>query len=515
MATPLEGPNPLRPYYVPPSVSSSRSIGQNGTHAAGLGSRQPSASTNSSGSSARNILADMDYSDYISDSSPSIRTMTKGLVEQAIWKYTSVFLAQPFDVAKIVLQVQMAGSKKQSSVKSGLEEDMRKRPGKYRHDRYESYDVRLTKTQLPSDDSDLDSPSYFTPSAPVAHTPTKSSRRRRGRSPPQSDGVPRVRTPQSPPSKTSSSPHVLDLKSPSSVLAAISSIWAAEGSWGIWKGTNSTYVHSILLSTITSFVRSFFSAFLALPDPGLFFTSTPTFPYAGGIDVLSSPSPFASLTVAVSAAGIAGVILAPIDIARTKLILTPSTHLPRSIIATLKSLPSWTLPFSIAPTTVLHSTLPTLISASTPLFFRSKMGIDPLITPNLYAIATFGGQVLELGIKLPIETVLRRGQIEVAKSVRRGEDLPTVVECGPYKGLFGTMHSIIYEEGETGGPAELVKGTTGAPAMKASKVGQDRKKRKGQGFEGLWRGWRVGMWGLIGVWGAATLGGAGGKGGEF
>lgn len=133
----------------------------------------------------------------------------------------------------------------------------------------------------------------------------------------------------------------------------------------------------------------------------------------------------------------------------------------------------------------------------------------------MYSIATFVGQAFELGVKLPIETVLRRGQMEVARSTTKGKEMHTIVEVGPYKGLFGTMHSIVYEEGERGAPAELVKGTAGAPAMKAGKLGQDRKRRKGQGFEGLWRGWRVGIWGLVGVWGAATLGGAGGKGGEF
>jgi fusion and transport protein UGO1 len=239
------------------------------------------------------------------------------------------------------------------------------------------------------------------------------------------------------------------------------------------------------------------------------------FTYAGGLDVLSSSSPLASLAVAVSAAGIAGIILAPLDIARTKLILTPSTHPPRSILATMQTLPSWTLPFSIAPTAFLHSTLPTLISASTPLFLRSKLGIDPLLNPNLYAIGTFIGQVFELGVKLPIETVLRRGQMDVARSTTKGKEMQTMVEVGPYKGLFGTMHSIIYEEGERGVQTELVKGSAGAPGMKAGKLGQDRKKRKGQGFEGLWRGWRVGIWGLVGVWGAATWGGVGGKGGEF
>lgn len=105
--------------------------------------------------------------------------------------------------------------------------------------------------------------------------------------------------------------------------------------------------------------------------------------------------------------------------------------------------------------------------------------------------------------------------MDVAKSTSKGKEMQTVVEVGPYKGFFGTMHSIVYEEGERALSAELVQGTAGAPATKVGKLGQDRKKRKGQGFEGLWRGWRVGMWGLVGVWGAATLGGVSGKDGEF
>lgn len=505
MSAPREGPNPLRPYYIPPSVSPSGP--QNGTFATNAGSKHVSStSTNSFGSSARNILADMDYTDYIPESSPSSSAIVKGLVEQAIWKYTSIFLAQPFEIAKTVLQVQAGSQPQKSLAKEAFADDIRRRPGSYRRDSSEMFS---------DDESDPDSPSYFTSSAPLAHTPTRRSRTRRRHGSPEPDGVPRVHTPQLPPSKPHQSPHTLDLKSSSSVLAVLSSHWATEGPWGIWKGTNSTFIHSILLSTITSFVRSFFSAFMALPDPGLSFTAAPSLSYAGGLDILSSPSPWASLAVAVSAAGLAGVILAPLDIARTKLILTPSTHPPRSILSTLKSLPSWTLPFSITPAAILNSTIPTLISASTPLFLRSKLGIDPVLTPNMYSVATFVGQTFELVVKLPIETVLRRGQMDVARSTSKGKEMQTTVEVGPYRGLFGTLHSIVYEEGERGPPTELVKGTAGAPAMKVGKVGQERKRRKGQGFEGLWRGWRVGMWGIVGVWGAATWGGVGGNGGEF
>lgn len=138
--------------------------------------------------------------------------------------------------------------------------------------------------------------------------------------------------------------------------------------------------------------------------------------------------------------------------------------------------------------------------------------MDPLLTPNVYAVATFIGQGLELGIKLPLETVLRRGQLHIAQTTGKGRKVQTVVELGPYKGLIGTMRSIVYEEGERSIKSDPAKASA---AAKAGRPVREAQRRKGQGFEGLWRGWRVGMWGLIGVWGTATLGGVGGKGGEF
>ena len=143
MSTQREGPNPLRPYYIPPSVGPSGPL--NGTFATNAGSKHVSTSTNSFGSSARNILADMDYTDYIPESSPSSTAVIKGLVEQAIWKYTSVFLAQPFEVAKTVLQVQAGGQTQKLQAKEEYADDMRRRPGSYRRD---SYEVRESVKRL-------------------------------------------------------------------------------------------------------------------------------------------------------------------------------------------------------------------------------------------------------------------------------------------------------------------------------------------------------------------------------
>ena len=141
MASPLEGPNPLRPYYIPPSVKHPGDVRHN-VSATSIGSKPASTSTTTTsfGSSARNILADMDYSEYLSDSSPAPKDIVKQLLEQAIWRYTSVFLAQPFEVAKTVLQVHAAPSGQTTISNTSFNEEIRRRPGSYRRD---SYDVCL------------------------------------------------------------------------------------------------------------------------------------------------------------------------------------------------------------------------------------------------------------------------------------------------------------------------------------------------------------------------------------
>ena len=142
MSTPREGPNPLRPYYIPPSVGLPVGSGPTGSAASQYATNQASSTSNaktSFGSSARDILSDLDYSEYLTDASPTSAEVVKGLVDQALWRYTSVLLAQPFEVAKTVLQVQLAGSAGDGA-HGTLNDDMRRRPERYRE---ELSDVRL------------------------------------------------------------------------------------------------------------------------------------------------------------------------------------------------------------------------------------------------------------------------------------------------------------------------------------------------------------------------------------
>ena len=137
MSASREGPNPLRPYYVPPSVGpSTRSTPNTSANTTTKNASSAPAAKPSFGSSARDILSDLDYSDYLSDASPSATDVLKRLIDQAAWKYTTVLLAQPFEVAKTVLQVQHAGTGHESSVNGTSNEDMRRHPGRYRDDRY-------------------------------------------------------------------------------------------------------------------------------------------------------------------------------------------------------------------------------------------------------------------------------------------------------------------------------------------------------------------------------------------
>jgi fusion and transport protein UGO1 len=91
-------PNPLRPYYIPPPPTFGSS--------SPAPTSAPVAPAIPGAPSSYDILQDFkDYSeDYID--SPSVGEAMRGFLDQAILKYTSILISQPFEVAKTVLQCQ-------------------------------------------------------------------------------------------------------------------------------------------------------------------------------------------------------------------------------------------------------------------------------------------------------------------------------------------------------------------------------------------------------------------------
>jgi mitochondrial fusion and transport protein UGO1 len=136
-----------------------------------------------------------------------------------------------------------------------------------------------------------------------------------------------------------------------------------------------------------------------------------------------------------------------------------------------------------------------------------------------FSVAKFCSSCVALFIKLPLETVLRRGQISVLATqsyVRaisaRDQKLDTIVPIGLYKGVFGTMYHIVNEEGSHAINTKLTPGKMTKSAKGKAKVAES-VYRKGQGLEGLWRGFGVSWWGLVGLWSVGILSNAGD--GEF
>ena len=473
--------NPLRPYYKPPS------IGDNVV--------PPSVTSTSSKPPAGTSFSfpDLDYSDYIPDGSPSITGSFRSYLDQAIWKYSSVLMGQPFEVAKLILQARVAQEQDSDlpTSQTGSVDSSRQADGVYDE----------------ADSSD-EEPNFFTSSTafetPVRTTSPGRGRRGRGRPSQPTSGTQSYRQ-----SKPEPSPSRLDLKNSHSLIDALSALSSSSGALSMWRGTNTTFIYNILHGTLETFFRSFLGAVLGVAEPDVLVQLTSS--AIPDPSVLSSSSPITTVLLSTAAATLAAFILAPVDAARTRLILTPSTQDPRTLLGTLRTLSvPWVMPTHLLPITFLISTLPNLVSNSAPFLLRSYLRIDPNMNPSSWSVATFAASALDLSIRFPLETVLRRAQIATwtaptlsppSSQSKRKAVITIVPVPQAYRGVLPTIWGIMRDEGYS----ESQKDKVAALAGKAP-----RRKRKGQGVQGLYRGWRVGLWGLVGVWGTAFVGGMGG-----
>ncbi|CCF35312.1 hypothetical protein CH063_07125 [Colletotrichum higginsianum] len=491
MAAQREGVNPLRPYYKPPTIgeppdatSASSTPNPFARHAGGNQTSERYASK------ARDIFSDIDYKDYISEPSPSVVQTVKDLVDELLWKYTSVLMAQPFEVAKTVLQV-----RSHDDVTLGTPASAAATPlATPVSERLQSSYGSAVYSEADSD-SDLDEPAYFTSNAPSTPSPSSARGRHRNRRSPSPPSTPAAKQPVP--------PHQLTIRRPDSLMEVIGQLWQKEGAWGVWKGSNATFLYSVLSSLLENWSRSALSALFNVPDLGV----------KEDIDRLidiASPYPWVSLCVAAAAAVATGLILAPLDLVRTRLLVTPTSKQPRRTLSTLRALPSYVCPSLLVIPTILHSLIHPILTLSTPLVLRTRFLIDSRVSPTTFSVAKFCASSVALFVKLPLETVLRRGQVAVLSTPAhvqalssRDQKLETIVPPGRYHGVMGTMFYIMNEEG-----------TRAIPTLPAAPAKKGRAKtkvaetvyRKGQGLDGLWRGWKVSWWGLVGLWTAGVIG---------
>ena len=342
MTSHTDGVNPLRPYYIPPTIGEPSDVAAKPTP-------RPFASdlpTGKYASKARDILNDIDYKDYISDPSPSVVQSIKDLLDELLWKYTVVLIAQPFGVAKTILQVRAQDDLGSLSTATAETPRRLSQHGESMHDYVDP-------------DSDPEEMSYFTsnlpPSSPIAGRRQRETRR--------------ISSPlQSPTAAkdTKATVRQLELQAPDSVRAVISQLWQKEGAWGVWKGSNATFIYTVLQSLLENWSRSCLSAVFNVPDLGV----------KDDIDRLvdiASPYPWASLCVAAAAAVATGLLLAPLDMVRTRHVLetpwngriltkvaqaTPYIHVPCAATDTVDPASIAFLPMPSHPAGPDHSPLP-------------------------------------------------------------------------------------------------------------------------------------------------------------
>ncbi|KAI1091760.1 mitochondrial fusion and transport protein Ugo1 [Rostrohypoxylon terebratum] len=507
MSSTREGVNPLRPYYIPPSIGEQVGTSPPQPNPFSTGNTTATPTTpNKYASRARDIFPDIDYKDHLDDLSPSAVQSVKQFIDELLWKYTSVLMSQPFEVAKTILQVRIQDDLGNLNVSEAVKAPRKPSPGLMSPTSLGSPDLDSPDPLNPKrsvwdeggeSDSDPEESAYFTSSTPYTPTPSTRSHKRRGSSP---SGSPK------PPPKAEVFPHQLVLRRPDSIFDVISQLWSKESAWGVWKGTNATFLYTVLQSLFENWSRSLLSALLNVPDLGL----------KDDVDRLvdvASPYPWASLCVAAAAAVATGLILAPLDLVRTRLIVIPTGRSSRRTLATLRALPSWVCPSSLIAPTMLNSLVHPFFTLSTPLVLRSQFLIDREQSPVTFSIAKFCASCASLFIKLPLETVLRRGQVAVLaeptylEALEETGQMDTIVPPGSYNGVVSTMYTIVAEEGSRAVAAKI-KAPPRGRKLKSPKAA-DVIYRKGQGFDGLWRGWKVSWWGLVGLWTAGVAGGGG------
>lgn len=112
------GPNPLRPYYIPPAndylldtLSTNASDTFNKVSSAASSAASSASPTSLLSSTARDLLSDLDYSDYVDSDGFSLKDAVTSLATKAGTKYLLQGVSQPFEVAITNLQCQFIPKK--------------------------------------------------------------------------------------------------------------------------------------------------------------------------------------------------------------------------------------------------------------------------------------------------------------------------------------------------------------------------------------------------------------------
>lgn len=340
--------------------------------------------------------------------------------------YSRVLVSQPFEVAKVLLQVGNWEACPSTPSESSTSSSNLPTPSSTN-----SYLDHLDNDSDEDSESSDEELAFFSSNAErsegAGSGPGEGGRERES----QSRLTRRVRRPRKNPSTSRTEKDYVNAIAPATqqLLDVVAVLQQTDGLKGLWRGVHTTFVLGAAASMIESWVSGFISAVAALPDPHI-------------VPILHSPSPLASLSAAVLAAVSSAVILLPFDAIKIRFFTTTFATKPRSFRTCVSRLTSFRSPSTILIPSVLNTGLSSLIQLATPYVLYTRLGIDRFSAPSLYNIGMLLSSLFTITIKLPLETMMRRAQVnELQNSGMKPASF--IIRPKPYTGVAQTLWDVI------------------------------------------------------------------------
>lgn len=338
---------------------------------------------------AKKSLGDMEWADLLN--MKSWKTVGTQLLEQFLRRYVKHLIQQPFETARLLLQVgnfQFKPVTDKSKITLQIEDDE------------------------DGDDEEID----FFPetSAPVENQDSSTHHR-------NSHSVPTFTKKIQPESL-----HTMDI---------LNAVMDEEGTKGLWRANNTTFIYNFLSITLDAWFTGMLSPFLQIPDPYF-------------IDIIHSPDAQKSILLTAAASVFTGLVLLPIDLIRTRLTVTSVKVGERSLRNLLKKW-SWTqhmlgLPLEMVSLCIGYSLTSTMFRKLTAVVLYHQFNVDKYSRALWYNTFEFMSRIVELFIKLPLENLLRRSQVSYLLRARPHDPLTIheedmIIEPRQYKGIWTTL----------------------------------------------------------------------------
>lgn len=489
----------------------------------GFSSIKDSAANKSIGASDKNYVYDLEFQEYFDFN--NLSELFKNLVWNFCKNYFKVVLSQPLEIVRLVLQVGYFNFEAKN--------DSKKSNSKSKH--YSRLLDTSTSTLSPqvTDVSDSESEAeinYFQSTNDVANAsnsyiPNSTLGNKKASSK-------KSRTLKNLNKIQPISKHTID------IMTAVAS---KDGPLALFRGVNAQFIHQTLSHTIEAWITGFISPFLGIPDP--FF-----------LDLTHSTDPFKSFWLSVLACVLTGVILMPLDLIKIRLMITqfnkplltdspdsisspesldspnlltqdlanttnidqpsPRTNRinTRSIRDSIRNYPIQLLlrpPPTIALLTILHQFSTSVFRKTAPYLMYIRFNIDSYHSSNLFTLINLILLIMEFFIKLPVENLLRKEQINFLlrpKSLEEDEKRVVTID-NPDEDLIveynsWNLHETLYEDNLDDNDDINDAERKSISLIKAGGITGFLEKVKRLN---LFNGWRVGVLNIIGFWGYNIL----------